>query len=140
MGRTYPNEISRVLYYPGGDVGKECRAVALAIANEASKQAELTFGRHPGDQPRTGRLAKSYKVVVVGHSNTFRVFNDRKYAAAMEKGARPHDIKAKKTTLQFRDRNGRWRNVLIVKHPGSQAHNTLLNATRVVMRRRYGVG
>ncbi len=141
MGRTYPSEIKRILTAPGGDVGRECRRVAILIADEASRQADATFGKHPGDQPRTGRLAKSYRVTVIPGTNTFQVTNPRKYAAAMEKGARPHDIRARRVTnLKFKGRDGRWRSVKLVRHPGSIGRNTLLTATRLVMRRRYGVG
>lgn len=141
MGRTYPNEIRRVLFLPGGDVGKECRKVALEIAEVAKADARKVYGRHPGDRPRSGKLANSYQVKVIPGTNKFEVINPKKYAAAMEKGARPHQIKARKTThLQFRDRQGNWRKVTVVNHPGSKARKTLENAMRVVMRRRYSVG
>lgn len=141
MGRTYPSEINRVLYSPGGDVGRECRAVALEIAEQAHRDAVKVYGRHPGDRPRTGRLARSYRVLVVPGTNTFMVDNRTPYAAAMELGARPHKIHARRGgTLTFRGRDGRWRKVKFVSHPGSAPRNTLRNAGRVVMRRRYGVG
>lgn len=141
VGRTYPNEIHRILNLPGGDVGRECRKVALEIAEEAKRQAREVFGRHPGDRPRTGKLANAYQVKVIPGTNEFLVLNPKRYAAAMEKGARPHKIKARKEThLRFRGRDGSWRNVKVVNHPGSLARNTLSNAMRVVMRRRYGVG
>jgi hypothetical protein len=141
MGRTYPSEISRVLYSPGGDVGKECRKVALEIAQQAHDDAVKVYGRHPGDRPRTGRLAKGYRVLVIPGTNVFTVTNRVPYAGVMEKGGRPHTIQArsKTSTLKFRGRDGRWRNVKIVKHPGSAPRNTLRTAARVVMRRRYGV-
>lgn len=140
-GRIYPNEIRRILNSPGGDVGREARKVALEIAEEAKKQATETFGKHPGDAPRTGNLARSYRVEVIPGTNRFLVRNPKKYAAAMEKGARPHQIKARKAKfLQFRDRRGVLRQVKVVNHPGSAPRNTLQTAMRVVMRRRYGVG
>lgn len=140
MGKTYPNEIKRVLYSPGGDVGREARACALEIAQEARRSAVATFGHHPSDQPRTGRLANSYQVRVIEGTNQFIVRNPLKYAAAMEFGARPHVIRARKRYLQFRGRNGRWRRVTYVNHPGSIGRQTLRIAMRTVMRRRYGVG
>ncbi len=141
MGRTYPSEIKRILTFPGGDVGKECRTVALLIAEEARRQAEATFGRHPGDKVRTGLLAKSYQVKVVPGTNRFIVINPKKYAAAMEKGAKPHNIQARRVShLKFQGRDGRWRNVKLVRHPGSIGRRTLETAMRLVVRRRYGVG
>lgn len=140
MGKTYPNEIYRILHDPGGDVGKEARACALDIAYEAKRQAIATYGKHPGDQPRTGDMANAYRVEVIPGTNHFVVINPKKYAAAMELGARPHVIKARKKTLQFRGRDGRWRRVTYVNHPGSVARGTLQASARIVMRRRYGVG
>lgn len=140
MGRTYPNEITRILHKPGGDVGKEIRRCALAIAEEARRTAEAQYGKHPGDKPRTGMLAQSYRVEVIPGTNSFRVRNPKKYAAAMEFGAKAHDIRARKVDyLQFRGRDGRWRHVTLVRHPGSAARRTLLVSARVVMRRLYGV-
>lgn len=139
MGRTYPNEIHRILFMPGGDVGRECRKTAMEIAAEAKRQAIATFGKHPFDQARTGKLANAYQVRVVPGTNHFQVVNPKKYAAAMEKGARPHRIRARrKTTLQFRDRTGRWRYTTFVRHPGSVGRHTLKTAMRVTMVRRYG--
>lgn len=141
MGHTYPNEIKRILESPGGDVGREVRACALDIAEEAKRQAIVTFGRHPGDAPRTGRLANAYQVKVIPGTNSFTVTNPKKYAAAMEKGARPHTISAKRTRyLHFTDRLGRSRRVKMVRHPGSVGRQTLAASMRIVMRRRYGVG
>lgn len=140
MGRTYPNEIDRIFNSPGGEVGRVVRKYALEVADEARRQAEVTFGRHPGDAPRTGRLAASYQVRVIPGTNQFVVTNPRKYAAAMEKGARPHIIRARRTQyLQFRGRDGRWHKIKLVRHPGSAARNTLLTASRVVAKRRLGV-
>lgn len=140
MGRTYPSEIKRILTAPGGDVGREIRRTALDIAAEAKRGAIATYGRHPGDKARTGNLAKSYQVKVIPGTNTFTVTNPKKYAAAMEKGAKPHLIKARTSYLQFRGRDGRWRKIKMVRHPGSVGRRTLVIAMRVVMRRRYGVG
>lgn len=141
MGKTYPSEIHRILFLPGGPVGRECRATALAIADEAKRNAIVTFGRHPGDRPRTGRLANAYQVKVIPGTNQFMVINPLKYAAAMEKGAKPHLIRARRVQyLTFTGRDGRHRRVKIVRHPGSIGRETLATAMRVVMRRRYGVG
>lgn len=140
MGKTYPSEIHRILHLPGGDVGKEARRLALEIAAEAKRSAIATFGKHPMDQPRTGKLANSYQVRVVPGTNQFMVVNPKKYAAAMELGAQAHRIYARKrtTTLQFRDRTGRWRRVSFVNHPGSVGRHTLRTAMRVAAVRRYG--
>ncbi len=141
MGRTYPNEIHRVLYLPGGDVGRELRRVALDIAQEARRNVVNRLGKHPGDAPRTGDLAKSFRVEVIPGTNSFMVRNPRKYAAAIEFGAQKHDIRPRRVQyLRFRGRDGRWRKVKLVKHPGNAPYRYLSDARRTVMRRRYGVG
>jgi len=138
-GFTYPNEIDRIINKPGGDVGRKIRAIALEIADEASRVTSATLGRVPGDAPRTGMLAKSYAVTVIPGTNTFLVRNTRKYSAAMEFGAQKHEIRARRTTyLQFYGRDGRLHRVKIVKHPGSVAHNILRDAGVTVLTRRLG--
>lgn len=139
MGRVYPNETYRILRMPGGDVGREARALALDIAAEARRNAELMFGRNPLDKPRTGDMAKAYRVEVIPGTNQFVVKNKKKYAAAMELGARRHEIRARRVDyLQFQGRDGRFHRVKLVKHPGSAARNTLLVSARVAATRRYG--
>lgn len=138
MGTTYPNEIYRILHLPGGDVGREARRVALDIAEEAKRLATARLGINPADKPRTGLLAKSYRVEVIPGTNQFRVRNPRKYAAAIELGAKPHIIRARTTTLRFRDRSGTWRNIKMVRHPGNPAFNILKDASTTVLTRRYG--
>lgn len=140
MGKVYPNEIRRILFLPGGDVGREARACALEIAIEARRQALQVFGRHPMDAQRTLKLANAYQVKVIPGTNAFIVINPKKYAAAMELGAKPHTIRARSyNTLQFRGRDGRWRRIKYVNHPGSVGRHTLMIATRLVVRRRYAV-
>ena len=139
MGRTYPAEINRILYKPGGPIGRLCQSVAVDIADQARILAEQTYGKDPRDKPRTGDLAKSYRIQIVQGTNTFIVRNPKKYAAAMEFGARPHFIKARRVEyLQFRDRQGNPRRTKIVFHPGSLPHNTLRKARDMVVIRRFG--
>lgn len=139
MGVTYPNEIHRILYKPGGDVGRFARKVALDIAAESKRLAEIELGKNPGDRPRTGKLARGYRVTVVPGTNTFRVNNSRFYNDAIELGAKPHEIRARKVEyLQFRGRDGRWRKVKMVKHPGNRAHGIMLRAADNAVKRRLG--
>lgn len=136
-GRTYPNEINRILHLPGGDVGKFTRKIALEIAEESKRNAVARLGQHAGDRIRTGKLANSYTVKVVPSTNTFRVGNSVKYAAAIELGARAHTIRARRTTyLQFTDRQGRHRRVKMVNHPGNAAFKMMTDAVDTVMQRR----
>lgn len=138
LGRIFPNEIDRLFTAPGGTLGREARRIALEVAQQA-KEDESRRQHHPGDAPRTGRLALSYEVRVVGRSTTFTVINRRPYAAAIEKGARPHVIAARRVDyLRFRGRDGQWRQVKLVKHPGNPAFRILETAAVKVVSKNYG--
>lgn len=139
MGIVYPNEIQRILNSPGGDVGKYARRIALDIAAESKRIAEAELGRHPGDQPRTGKLAKSYRVTVLPGTNTFRVNNSQYYSAAIELGAAAHKIKARRVEyLRFTDRQGRARRVKLVFHLGNPAFRLMSRAADNIVARRFG--
>lgn len=140
MGRTYPNEINRILYSPGGDVGRYARKVALEIAAEAKRLAETKLGKKAFDKPRSGRLARGYKVTVIPNTNSFRVSNPTPYYDAIELGVlEAHEIRARRVEyLEFVDRQGRRRKVKMVIHPGNPAFNLMRDAADNVMKRRFG--
>lgn len=140
MGRIYPAEINRILFKPGGPIGKVCRSVAMDIAVEARRLVETELGHNPFDQPRTGKLASAYQVKVVEGTNNFYVHNPKKYAAAIEFGARPHKINVRRQNsfLVFRGRDGVWHRVKVVNHPGNRAYRTLSRAANTVVVRRFG--
>lgn len=139
VGRVYPNEIDRIFTLPGGTLGREARATALQTARNAEILSRQKLGKNPNDKPRTGKLARSWEVKVLGRSTTFTVLNRAPYAAPIEKGARPHAIRAKKVShLRFRGRDGRWRTVKMVRHPGNAAYRLLETAAVIAVRQRYG--
>lgn len=139
VGRVFPNEIDRIFNAPGGPIGKEARAVAIEVASTAEFLSTVELGIHPGDKPRTGQLARNWRVRVVGRSTHFQVYNPTPYAAPIDQGAKPHLITAKKTSyLRFRGRDGRWRTVKMVRHPGNPAFKFLERAAISVMTTRYG--
>lgn len=139
LGRVFPNEIDRVLYYPGGPIGREMRALSLAVAQNASQLAYMRLGKNPNDKPRTGKYARSFQVKVIGRSTEFEVSNNQAYAAALESGAKPHQIKARRVqNLHFKDRQGRWRRMKVVRHPGNPAFRILETSAIITMRQRYG--
>lgn len=139
VGRVYPNEIDRIFNAPGGVIGRESRATALQTARNAELLTRQKLGKNAGDRPRTGRLARSYEVKVLGRSTEFYVLNRTPYSAPMEKGARPHAIRAKKVShLRFRGRDGRWRTVKMVRHPGNAAYRMLETGAIIAVRQRYG--
>lgn len=139
VGRVYPNEVDRIFNAPGGPIGKEARAVAIDAAHIGETLARMQLGKHPMDQPRTGKYARSFWVKVLGRSTSFEVSNRTPYAAALETGSRPHAIRARRVShLRFRDRTGQWRRVKIVRHPGNPAFRILERSMILAMRRRYG--
>jgi hypothetical protein len=140
MGRTYPEEIDRILHKPGGDVGKFLRALALEVADEGKRIAKVELGIHPGDRQRTRQLENAFEVKVVPGTNTFRVRNRKKYFDPLEFGVPdPHEIRARRVDyLQFRGRDGRLRRVKVVIHPGNRAYRILGRAGDKVFVRRFG--
>lgn len=137
-GRIYPNEIRRIFTLPGGDVGRACRKVALDIAEESQRIAIIELGNNPGDRPRTGAYARGFTVTVDRAPNTFvfKVGNSRSYAAHLEYGTKPHIIKARRVqNLQFRGRDGRWRKVKVVSHPGHKGFRILQRAATNVTKK-----
>jgi hypothetical protein len=139
LGRVFPNEIDRIFNAPGGTIGREVRKVSLRTARNAEILARQKLGKHPGDRQRTGRYQRSFQVKVLGRSTEFQVLNTAPYAAALEQGGRPHAIRAKKTSyLKFRGRDGRWRTVKMVRHPGNPAYRILETAAILAVRQEYG--
>lgn len=139
LGRVFPNEIDRLFNAPGGPIGREARQLALQVANNAATLTRQKLGKNPNDKPRTGKLARSWTVKVAGRSTEFEVANTAGYSAAIEKGARPHAIRARRVShLRFKGRDGRWRTVKMVRHPGNAAYRLLETAAVVSVRQRYG--
>lgn len=131
----YPNEINRILRMPGGPIGKSVRKLSLDIAAEGERLARAELGnKSPHDKQRSGRYARSFRVTV--KTNTvqgfeFEVANTAAYAGVLEEGSRPHQIKARRAKyLRFKDRQGIWRRVKAVSHPGQRnGYHILWRAT-----------
>lgn len=144
-GVIYPNEIDRILKMPGGPPGVAIRRISLNIAAEAEKIAKQELGnRHPADAKRSGRYAKAFRVDVTRNVTTgyeFEVSNKTPYAATLEFGSVPHEIRAKKAKfLRFRSRkDGQWRRVKVVQHPGqTKGYFILTRAMQRVVRASFG--
>lgn len=110
----------------------------LAETERAVDEAEELAGRHAEDhvkqyppfKPRTGNLQASvgHKIVKV-NGRILRVFDKAKYAAYIEYGTRPHEIRARRTRfLRFTVRG-----VVVfarkVNHPGTKPYKFLWRAT-----------
>jgi hypothetical protein len=93
--------------------------------------------KHPRFTPRSGNLQKKNKHKVIKNGRVLVISNSAKYAAAIDKGARPHDITAKNGgLLRFRGRGGAWVSKRRIKHPGNRPFQFLQNAT--VAAHRFG--
>ena len=137
---TYPSEIDRILKKPGGPVGVKIRRMCLSIAALGEQTAKHELGhRSPYDAKRTGNYSRRFRVEVRTNSVygfEYEVSNNAKYAAVLELGSRPHKITARKAKfLRFRDRQGQWRKVRTVFHPGQKlGYHILWRATQTIVR------
>lgn len=128
---------------PGGPIGRRIRSIALEIAAEAEQTTLREVGKHPGDAPRTGKMAKSWAVTVEHYPGpsgyAFLVRNTVQYAKYVDEGSNgPYQIKARKAKmLRFRGRDGQWRTVQAVTHPGIRnPYRILRRSTKSVLSRR----
>lgn len=121
----FPREIDRIMRMPGGPIGVAVRRIALNIAAEAKQIAVAELGnRHPSDAKRTGNYSRRFRVEVATSPAGFEfvVSNNAKYAAVLEQGSKPHEIRARKAKyLRFRSRKtGMMVRVKVVNHPGQK--------------------
>ena len=113
------------------------------VIDDSSKAIDeaLAFGgrfakdhvqRNPGFKPRTGALQRATKARVVRMANgkLLRISNAKKYASAIDKGARSHYIQPiRAEALRFKVggqyvySGGHW-------HPGNRPYKFLYRATR----------
>jgi hypothetical protein len=101
------------------------------VAVETGEAAVAYAKRFPRFTPRSGDLqrANDYRIVRTSGGRIVKVRNPKKYAAAIDQGARPHDITATKSPyLHFRGKFG-WVRAKRVKHPGNKPYRFLYGAT-----------
>lgn len=117
-------------------VAKTTTAVAEAMA-EAGEEAVAYAKLYPRFTPRTGHLQRStdWRTVKIAGGRVLRIRNTAKYAAAIDKGARPHDIHPKigNEYLRFKGKFG-WVRTRRVKHPGNKPYRFLHGASLVAGR------
>jgi hypothetical protein len=105
-------------------------------AEEAGKFAVDYVTAHPTFKPRTGKLQKAtgYKVLRAAGGRIVRVKNTAKYAAAIDSGAKPHVIVARRRkTLRFIS-GGHLVFARRVNHPGNKPFKFLYRATNAAGR------
>lgn len=106
-------------------------AEAVQRAQEiAGAQAIERVQQAPGFKPRTGNLQRrtDFRIVKV-NGRILRIRNTAPYAAAIDTGARPHLITARRAQfLRFRGRDGNLVFRRSVHHPGNRPYKFLWNA------------
>jgi hypothetical protein len=110
-------------------IAKTTAAVAEAMA-EAGEAAVAYVKRYPRFTPRTGdtQRATEWRTVKVAGGRVLRIRNTKKRAAALDKGARSHDITpTRKPYLHFKGKFG-WVRTKRVKHPGNKPYRFLHGA------------
>jgi len=111
------------------------RRVIDSEADDAGKAGVLYARENTGYRNRTGTLteATQYKVVRTpgGKITRIKLFNRTPYAAAIDKGARPHVIEARRAPylVFYWSKMSRWMRVRRVNHPGNKPYKFLSNAT-----------
>lgn len=110
-------------------------AVAAVLA-EAGEEAVAYAKRYPRFTPRTGKLqaGNEWRTVRTPGGRILRLQNKVKYAAPIDQGSRPHDIRARrKPHLHFLGKRG-WVRTKRVKHPGNKPYRFLSSAQTVAGR------
>ncbi|UOF77397.1 hypothetical protein [Caudoviricetes sp.] len=129
--KIFPDaNLSRIKQAHRTVLAKTTTAIAEATA-EAGEAGVAYAKRYPRFTPRTGdtQRANEWRTVKVAGGRILRIRNTKKHAAALDKGARPHDIVARrKPFLHFLGKRG-WVRTKRVKHPGNRPYRFLHGAT-----------
>lgn len=108
------------------------QAAADVTGTLAARFIEGHVMRDPGFTPRTGALQKATKAryVRTSRGGVVRAENRKPYAAAIDKGAKPHVITARRQPYLtfFWAREGRWVRTRSVNHPGNRPYRFLSRA------------
>lgn len=110
-------------------------AIGAAMAQAGERAVEYAK-QFPRFHPRSGNLQSKneWRMVRAPNGRILKIRNTAKYAAAIDRGARPHDIVARrKPFLTFLGKHG-WVRTKRVKHPGNRPYRFLFGATQVAGR------
>jgi len=108
---------------------------------DRSGRAGVDYARkNPRFKPRTGKTqaANDYKIIRTKTRGKVRLYNTAKHAAALDRGARPHIIRAKNKSLAFKGRSGEMVFRRSVRHPGNKPYRFLYGATIAAGRSFHG--
>lgn len=99
---------------------------------ETARDKLLEYARsRPRFTPRTGKTQKANRARVIRTKGKVivRASNRLKHAAALDRGARPHIIRARNAPyLHFKGKYG-WVRTKSVRHPGNKPYRFLYGAT-----------
>lgn len=101
-------------------------------ANAAGQVGEDHVRQFATFKRRSGQLqeATTHRVVRLGKNRILRLQNPKKYAAAIDGGARPHKIQARRAkVLAFMPKGGGMVFRRSVNHPGNKPYKFLYRAT-----------
>lgn len=106
-------------------------AATLKAAEEAAQDALLRSKQSPRFKPRTGALlaATTARAVRLKSGAKVTLKNAKKYAAAIDQGAKPHVIVPRRAKLLRFLSGGHIVFARRVNHPGNQAYRFLYRAT-----------
>lgn len=99
--------------------------------------------KYPGFRPRTGKLqnATEWRTVRTSNGRILKVRNTAKYAAAIDQGARPHIIRARRAGSLHFVSGGKHVFRKSVNHPGNRPYKFLYKATTAAGRAfQHGMG
>lgn len=127
--RLTPQSLIRMRKKHDWLINETSRAIKLAL-EEGGENAKATVMRHPVFTPRTGELqrATTTRIVMNKRRKVLKVQNRKKYAAAIDKGSKPHLIVARNAPYLVFQVNGHWVRKKSVWHPGTKPYRFLENA------------
>ncbi|HEU4544358.1 MAG TPA: hypothetical protein VFR23_24720 [Jiangellaceae bacterium] len=105
-----------------------------AVSTELHRSAQAGLAevlRNPGFTPRTGALqrATDAKILRTRTRSIVRLRNAKPYAAPIDKGSRPHVIRARRGVLRFTSSSGALVYRRQVNHPGNKPYRFLERAS-----------
>jgi hypothetical protein len=122
-----------------------------AVADEAEKAAQFAEAHvhlYPGFKPGTGALqdATEHKIIRTARGRLIRMVNAKKYAPAIDLGARAHVIRPRRARFLRFTVGGKVVFARKVNHPGNRPYRFLYRATNaagrvffIAMQHRMGI-
>jgi hypothetical protein len=106
----------------------------MSRAKVYSEDYARRFPRFIPRSPNGLREASKAQVIRTRGGGIVRLSNAKKYAAAIDKGARPHDIHGSPLLVFFWKKHNKWVRARRVKHPGNRPYRFLYGANQASFR------